>query len=288
MLFYNMKIHYLYLLLLGVFVFSMESCKKQVSSTADNDIQFDTIHSVRNYHIDNDSTQPSSNLKVTFIYPKYYTDGALLDSLQEIFISSFLDEHYSHLKPTEAITAYEDAYIENYKQDVNIYIKDRVSGASHDDNDNYFSYYETISNEILFNKGKILSFQVKQVNYKGGATSYEYLKNHTINLETGKLMMEDDIFNSGFEKFLSSIFKDRLMKSNKVQTINDLENLGYFGIDEIVPNNNFYVDSKGITYIFNKGEYSAYQLDAIKIFIPYDELSLVLKENSPISQFIEK
>lgn len=56
--------------------------------------------------------------------------------------------------------------------------------------------------------------------------------------------MEDDIFNSGFEKFLSSIFKDRLMKSNKVQTINDLENLGYFGIDEIVPNNNFMLTVK--------------------------------------------
>lgn len=275
-------------MLLGVFAFSIGSCKKQVSTTADNDIQFDTIRSVKNYHIDNDSTQPSSNLKITFIYPKFYTDEALLDSIQEIFISSFLDEHYSHLKPTDAIAAYENAYIENYKQDVKIYIKDRVSGVSHEDHDNYFSYYETISNEILFNKEKILSFQVKQVNYKGGATSYEYLKNQTINLETGRLLMEDDIFNPGFEKFLSSIFKDKLMKLNKVQTVNDLENLGYFGIEEIVPNNNFCADEKGIAYIFNKGEYSAYQLDAIKMFIPYEELSLVLKENSPISQLIEK
>lgn len=283
-----MKIHYLYLLLFGVFVFSMGSCKKQVSSTADNDIQFDTIYSVKNYHIDNDSTQPSSNLKVTFIYPKSYVDGAVLDSIQKVFISCFLDEHYAQLKPVDAITAYENAYIENYKQDVNIYIKDRISGGSHDDNDNYFSYYETINNEILFNKGKLLSFQVKQVNYKGGATSYEYLKNHTINLQTGKLIMEDDIFNPGFEKFLSSIFKDRLLKQNKVQTITDLENLGYFGIDEIQPNNNFVLDNKGISYVFNKGEYSAYQLDAIKIFIPYEELELILKEHSPISQFVEK
>lgn len=283
-----MKIYYLYLLLLGVFAISISSCKEQVSSTAENEIQLDTIHSVKNYHIDNDSTQPSSNLKITFIYPKFYTDGAVLDSIQHVFISCFLDEHYSHLAPEDAVKAYEDAYIENYKQDVSIYLKDRTSANNHDDNDNYFSYYETITNDILFNKGKILSFQVKQVNYKGGATSYEYLKNHTINLETGKLIMEDDIFNSGFEKFLSSIFKDQLIKSNKVQNITDLENLGYFGIDEILPNNNFFVDNKGITYIFNKGEYSAYQLDAIKVFIPYNELSMVLKENSPISQFVEK
>lgn len=283
-----MKIHYLHLLLFGVFTFFICSCKKQVSSTADNEIQFDTIHSVRNYHIDNDSTQPSANLKVTFIYPKSYIDGAILDSIQAIFATCFLDEHYSHLKPAEAITAYENAYIENYKQDANIYLKDRSTIGNHDDNDNYFSYYETIVNDILFNKGKILSFQVKQINYKGGATSYEYLKNHTIDLETGKLLMEDDIFNPGFEKLLSSIFKDRLIKSNNVQSINDLENVGYFGIEEMLPNNNFFIDNKGITYVFNKGEYSAYQLDAIKIFIPYNEIELVLKENSPISQFVEK
>lgn len=283
-----MKIYNLYLLILGVFALSMGSCKKQVSGTTDNEIQFDTIHSAKNYHIDNDSTQPSSNLKVTFVFPKSYADAAILDSIQKIFITCFLDEHYAHLKPVDAIAAYENAYIENYKQDVKIYLKDRMVNGDHDDNNNYFSYYETISNEILFNKGKILSFMVKQVNYKGGATSYEYLKNHTINLETGKLLMEDDIFNPGFEKFLSSVFKDRLMKSNKVQTINELENLGYFGIEEMMPNNNFTADNKGITYIFNKGEYSAYQLDAIKIFMPYNELALVLKENSPVSQFIAK
>lgn len=277
------------ILLFGTLAILVFACKKQVSVTSDNEVRFDTIRSVKNYHINNDSTQPSCNLKLTFVYPKSYPDAAILDSLQQIFISSFLDEHYSNLKPQDAISGYENAYVENYKQDVSVFLKDRTNTGEHDENnEDYFSYYETISNSIIFNKGEILSFQVKQVNYKGGATSFEYLKNHTINLKTGRLIMEDDIFNSGFEKLLTPIFKNDLLKTNKVQTITELENLGYFGIEEMLPNGNFYIDNKGITYIFNKGEYSAYQLDAIKIFVPYNELSLILKENSPISQFIGK
>lgn len=261
------------------------SCKKESSAIADNDIAFDSIHSVKNYHLNNDSTQPSCNLKMTFIYPKSCSDAFSLDSLQHIFLTSFFDESYSHLKPSDAVAAYEKAYVDNYIQDVNIYIKDREQ-SSHDDAPAYLSYYETIDNEIKFNKANILAFQVVLTTYKGGSTSYEFLKNKVVNLETGQLISEEDIFNPGFEKLLSQIFKNHLLKANKVQTVNELENIGYFGIDEMIPNDNFLLDNKGVTYIFNKGENSVLQLDAIKIFIPYEDLTLVLKEKSPIKPFL--
>lgn len=283
-----MKIQHLYIIVLILTSVSILSCKKQIASTTDNDIVFDTIHSVKNYYVNNDSTQPSCNIKMTFIYPKSYANEAILDSMKRIFISTFLDDHYELLKPADAVAGYEKAYIENYKEDVNTYLKDRDLSEEHDDNENYFSFYEAISNDIVFNKSEILSFVVKQTTYKGGATSYEFLKNKSISLSSGKVINEDDIFNPGFEKVLSPIFKDYLFKQNKVQNINDLENLGYFGIEEMMPNNNFYINNKGVNYTFNKGENSAYKLDAINIFIPYKELSLVLKENSPVSQFIEK
>jgi hypothetical protein len=102
-------------------------------------------------------------------------------------------------------------------------------------------------------------------------------------LKTSSLLTEDSIFNEGYEKMLNIIFKDKLLEANAVETIDQLENLGYFGIEEIMPNNNFLVDDKGITYTFNKGEYSALQLDEINIFIPYEEITDILKENAPIS-----
>lgn len=280
-----MKYRNIYLGTFFIIVMSLFSCNAKKTPTRDNVIAFDTIHSVQNYHWNNDSTQPSCNLKLTFVYPTSYENKAILDSLQHIFVSCFFDETYALFAPEDAVTNYGKAYIENYKEDVQVFFK---NNDAHDDKEEYFSYYETTSNKITFNQEGILSFQVSQSNYKGGTNSYEFLKNHVVNLATGRLITQDDIFKPGYEKLLTPIFRDYLIKSNKVKSISDLEDLGYFGIEEMIPNDNFLLDNEGITYIFNKGEYSAYKLDVIKIFIPFKEVDLALKKDSPISQLFDK
>jgi len=223
-----------------------------------------------------------------FIYPVSYQDKNILDTIQKIFLSYFFGQHYQEVPPTEAVEKYTTNYIENYKEDARIFFKEKVLDRSEDaSRDNYFSYFETISNNIKYNKADILCFQVIQTNYKGGQNSYKQVHNYTINLVNGKLLTEEDIFVSGYEKVFNTIFKDRLKAENKVTTIHDLEDLGYFGIEEMAPNGNFTIDDKGITYIFNKNEYSVLQLDEIVIFIPYNEIELILKDDSPIAIIFE-
>lgn len=264
----------------------MSSCKhKEQESVKQNPIEFDTIYVTRNYHINNDSTKPSCNLKIIYTYPKTYPDRAILDSIQHIFNTGFFDESYINNTPQEAVDNYTQSYINNYKRDFDIFFNENIAL---DDSDKYFSYYETLSNQIKYNKDNILTFQVLQTNYKGGADSYQYIKNYSIDLESGLLITESDIFKAGFENALTPIFKDLILKINQVKTTLDLDNLGYFGIDEIIPNGNILVDNQGITYIFNKGEYSAYKLDPISLTIPYSELSSLIKEDSPVSKFLEK
>lgn len=266
------------------------SCKYNLSNEKDNNITFDTVRISDNYQIDNDSTMPSCNLKLTFIYPKSYEGNpSMLDSLQDIFISNYLDPSYATFKstPLKALEKYKDAYIKNYLHDIDVFYKNK-NRQSHDDGEKYLSFYETVDNNILYNKNDILSFQISQTNFKGGTTSYLLLKNYSIDLKTGKVIFEKDIFNADYEKALSEVFKEHLLRDNNVKTIADLEDIGYFGIDEITPNENLLIDNKGITYIFNKGEYSTYKLDPITIIIPYDEVEYLLKKDSPISQFIEE
>lgn len=271
-----------FLILLALYTLS---CKQKEVPTEDNHIEFDTIRVASNYHLDNDSTKPSCNLKLTFVHPIAYKNTEILDSLNQIFISGFLDETYSYLKPEEALKKYEQTYISNFKRDLDVFFNAQVA---QEESNKYFSYYEIIKNEIKYNKRNILAFQVNQTNYKGGTDSFQFLKNYLIDLKTGKLITEDDIFKSGFENTMTPIFKDYLLKKNKVKNIAELDNLGYFGIDEMVPNGNILADDKGITYVFNKGEYSAYKLDPINITIPYSEIEYLMKEDSPIFKFADK
>lgn len=278
-----MKYFALYVSVLLFIVAGFFSCRPAENPLADNEIGFDTIRTVRNYHLDNDSTKPSCNLKVTFVYPSAYKDEVMLKSLQEIFVSCFLNESYEGLSPENALKSYESAYVENYKEDARIFSRDKTED---DEDEVYSSYYEIDDNDITFNKGGIVSFRKNQTNYKGGATSYVFAKNFCIDLKTVKLLAEDDLFNEGYEKAFGMIFKDYLLKVNKVKTIDELEDLGYFNVEEMIPNGNFLLDDKGITYAFDKGEYSGYKTDPIIIFIPYKDIIPLIKENSVISKFV--
>lgn len=278
-----MKNSVLYFLGITAFIITcVYSCRPKADATAENDIQFDTIHATRNYHINNDSTLPSCNLKLTFVYPVSSGNESILDSLQRMFVSCFFDEQYTGMMPDEAVKNYEDNYVESYKEDYRIY---SMNDGNYN-NEGYSSYYEIDNSEIKFNKGGILSFQVTKINYKGGAGTYDFLKNYSIDIKSLKLISEEDLFTEGYEKALGKVFRDYLLKIKKVKSLTDLENLGYFGLDEMIPNGNFILDDKGITYIFNKGEYSNYKTDAINIFISYNELVPLLKEDSPISKFV--
>lgn len=275
------------LFVLLIFCVVLYSCRNSnTKKLEDNDLIFDTIRSTVNYHMDNDSTLPSCNLRLTFTYPSESSDKALLDSLQHIFISNFFGEEYVYLDIKEAVKAYEKAYVENYKEDARIYLEDKFADSN--PKETYASYYEVDSSSIYFNKGGILSFQVTQINYKGGAASYDFIKNYVVDLELKRLLTEEDIFKEGYIEPLGKILQTKLISSKKVKNLDQLENMGYFGLDELIPNGNFLINDKGITYIFNKGEYSSYKVSVMTLFLPYDEISSLLKEDTSVSRFISK
>ncbi len=114
--------------------------------------------------------------------------------------------------------------------------------------------------------------------------SYETVRNYVLDLSSGELMAEGDIFSAGYDLALRPILQGSLLEAHGVKSVQELEDLGFFGIDEIVPNKNFLINDKGITYTFNKGEYSAYQLQVPEVFIPYTAVRSLLRENSVVSK----
>lgn len=274
------------------------SCNKAKSSKfrADNGIVFDTIFVNKQHFLKGDSSKSSCNIRIKFVYPvssKY----ANLDSLQQIFVNRFFGSAYDSLDVQEAVNKYVDGFILNYEQDAATFQKtwnnantDDIFAPvfTHDDDmklisEKFYPYNETLSDTVFYNAYGILSFQVKQTNNKGGATTFYSFQDHSLDLNRMEMLTENDIFRSGYDTALQPIFQASLMEQNNVKKLEELEDLGYFGVDEIVPNKNFLVNNKGITYTFNRGEYSAYQLDAPVVFIPYQSIKSLLRDNSPVS-----
>jgi len=261
------------------------SCKKTQPVNVVNEVTFDTIKMVNIYHLDGDSTKPSCSLKIDYIAPVKYTDETVLQKMQkELNVAVFEDELLGLVSPEEAAKKFTLNYIQNYKEEAKTRFPDWAE--SHETED-YFSFYKTIETSILYNNFDLLSYQISSMDYKGGANSYTSYKNVVVNMKTGGLLSEDDIFQSGYEKTLNKIIIDKILAQNNAKKPEDLLELGYWGVEDLTSNGNFSVDNKQLTYIFSQGEYSAPSLGQIRVVIPYKEIYPILKEKSPISVFFE-
>lgn len=284
-------------LVVSLFFISCNRQKGRSMFRADNNIEFDTLSLVARHHLDGDTANPYCNIEVDLVYP--ISSGKMnLEMLQQFFIRNIFGAPYDTLSPPDAVQAYIRNYIENYTADAQTYsesadeireLNNFISGINTSDSEHYtedffYSYYEGTSDSIVYNYHGILSFQVKQSNNKDGAASYDSYRNYVLNLNSGRQVTESDIFNAGYDKALQRLIIESLLEQSNAGSIEELEDLGFFGVQEIMPNQNFLLNDKGIIYTYNKGEYSAYRLDAPQVFIPYEMMLSLLRENSVASK----
>lgn len=267
------------LFLISVFV---SGCNIGTKKTTDNDVTFDSISVDKTYHLLENPENPNCNLQINFTYPAKYDNKDILKKIQQQFVYSYFGDGYENLSLEEATAKYTEDYLNNYK-DLEDEYKAEVAKADETPVGAWFSYFEMSSDDIAYNKNDILSYTVNFENYTGGAHGAHSFTNHVIDMKTGNLIKEDDIFIEGFQEDLAQILIDRIAKQNTVENPKELENIGFFSIDEIFPNGNFLIDDNGITYTFNEYEIAAYVVGATNVHLPYEEIQYLLKKESPIA-----
>ena len=144
------------------------------------------------------------------------------------------------------------------------------------------------SNTIAFNQADIISYTVSFENYTGGAHGAHAYNNYVLNLRTGRPITEEEIFVEDYQDSLARILVDRIARQNNLTDIKELEDIGFFSVDEIYPNGNFLVDEEGITYSFNEYEIAAYVVGVTNVRLPYQDIRHLLKDESPIAHLIDK
>jgi hypothetical protein len=223
------------------------------------------------------------------MYPADCPDTSLLKSLQSIFIAKYFGNSLSDETPQNALRMYKKQYIENYRQfehDEDGNTPEYSFGHHVYDARSSYSYYEFSHNDIFFNHNDILSFVIHIENYTGGAHGSHRLTACTIDLNTGRVLDENDIFCENYSDAIAAAIVQKIVEANKLSNPRELENVGYFDIREIVPNGNFLVNNEGITYIFNEYDIAPYFLGKTEVLLPYDEIDLYINKQGPLAKLI--
>jgi hypothetical protein len=238
----------------------------------ENAVRFDTISIQRTAHWNNDSSKPSCCISIEFVYPDS-ANVRILNRLQNVFISKLLDDSFVGLPPQQAMEEYAQLYIQNFHQ-IDTNQKDTIEGiALHEDETGYL-YHQDLKTKVVFNADSLISFLVETNDYKGGSYSNPAVKAYVFNLKTNDFVQENQFAGQNYEANLSKLLTGKIAVSDDIKE------------DEIVPNNNFTIDDKGLTYYFNE-EDGVFSASTKSIFIPYNELSIYITSDSPLSPFIE-
>lgn len=273
------------LLALFFLLLAATGCQTGTKQAAENDIRFDSIRVDKSYHLLDNPDNPNCNLQLAFTYPVRFSDPEILKKIQADFVLSYFGEDYEQLSPADAAAKYTADYIANYK-DLEADFKEEIEKEEELPVGAWFSYYEMAENEITYNRNDILSYTVRFENYTGGAHGSHTSTNHVVHLKSGNALTEADIFVENYQEHLAQILVDHIARQNKVDDPKELENIGYFSVDEIFPNGNFRVDAAGITYTFNEYEIAAYVVGQTNVFLPYEEIHYLLKKESPIGEIV--
>ncbi len=260
--------------------------KETINPEAENDIKFDSILVNKTYYLLGDTANPFCSLESTFIYPSDYKNKEVLGKISRHFINSFFGEDTASVTPQEAMDKYVLKYIEDYKELESDFITETKITGEKPSQESWYAYYEMSSNEILFNKCNLLSYTVSVEYYTGGAHGGHGYNNHVLYLKNGEELEEDDLFTDNYQDDLSQIIVATIASDNSVSAPEELENMGYFNIKEIYPNNNFYVNEEGITYTFNEYEIAAYFVGKIEVFLSYDKIRHLIREDSPVAPLV--
>lgn len=270
---------------LGLFgyLILMTNCNPK-TKTIDNPVQFDTIQVNESYYINNDTTSPGCNIRIEFVYPDSIKNMKNIRNVQNVFLEKILGESFKDKNPELVIQEFTSQYKEDFNKFVS-HTNDSEYGEDENiyDDETGYSYYIHLHDNILYNKDNFISFTVENLSYEGGAHNSKSVYGYVYNLNTNKMLGENDFAGSKYMENISALLAEKIAEANGVKNIKDLENLGYSSVSDIKPNNNFTLDEKGITYYFNENEIAGTMVGITRVFIPYEELSVYIQKESPIS-----
>lgn len=113
--------------------------------------------------------------------------------------------------------------------------------------------------------------------YSGGAHGNAWSLFISLDLKNRRLMQLPDII-TGDEEALPALLEKHLRKTYDIKDNESLQDFGLFEL-HILPNNNFYFDDKGLSFVYNQYEIAPYSAGMIEFTIPWGDLKELLNRD---------
>ena len=215
--------------------------------------------------------KPDCHLKLEFELPESKSSSKTLDAINTMIIALTQDGSYSdNGKDVEGmIKQYTKSYILNYLEEgidaIANYGEDLEAAA------NWMTYEETCNGKVIYNENNLFSYSVSLYSYTGGAHGNNSNRVATLDLNNRNIISLETMFDSGKLPILQE------------EIVNHLKEDGYQLLNEEIDlTDNFYLNNKGVSFVYDPFDVAAYSDGEIEVTVSWNDIKPLLSVNNPL------
>ena len=275
-----MKTRFFSIVMLLSLTMLIASCGKGGKGKANNGKPAMTV---KTQQLNDKSTFKLSNGEVCTIvadavidYPVATVEGLALDSLQRLFAAYVLESGDSlslqeALRQTVANSMHQYDFMDEPMSD------DEIADVEGQTTINYATSTRVTP---IYNKNGVVTFErvdVVKKNSKVTAVTHRY---YSFDVESQTYIDVNRLFRDDAIADVCQLLKQQLLKQNNASGNEQLNDLGYFNVENITVSRNFFFDENGVTWSYLPNELAVEAVGEPKITIPYGDLTDFQCDNS--------
>jgi hypothetical protein len=280
-----MRTHLVSLVILLAFTMLSTSCGRNGSKYADDGKP--AVTTQKSQQQSNSSFMMSNGERCTIVaeatieYPKTIGENLPADSLQRLF-AAYVLESGDTLSLSEAMNQVVVNSMHQYDFMEGAVSEDDVA----EDSDDMTTLKYVTSTRItpIYNKHGVVTFERVDVVKKNDKVSSVTHRYYSFDVESQAYIDVNRLFRDDAISDVCQLLKQQLLAQNNATGNEQLNDLGYFNVENITVSRNFYFDDNGVTWSFLPNELAVEAVGEPKITIPYKDLEPSLCENSIIDR----
>ena len=218
-------------------------------------------------------------------YPAATASGAPADSLQRLF-AAYVLESGDTLSLQEAMQQVVANSMHQYDFMNGPLSADEAAEAAEAAEEMTTLKYATSTRVTpIYNQNDVVTFERVDVVKKNDKVTSVTHRYYNFDVKTQTFIDVNRLFRDDAIADVCQLLKQQLLTQNNAKGNEQLNDLGYFNVENISVTRNFYFDEKGVTWSYLPNELAVEAVGEPKITIPYADLESYLCEESIIERF---
>lgn len=266
-----MKTHYLQLAILLVVTLLLASCSKSSPGGGGQPavaVKSQQLSEASSFTLSN-GERCSIVAEATIDYPVTGTNGVAVDSLQRLFAAYVLESGDS-LSLQEAMRQVVANSMHQYD-----FMEEPMTEAVADEaaEMNTLKYVTSTRVAPIYNKNGVVTFERVDVVKKNDKVTSVTHRYYSFDVENQTYIDVNRLFRDDAVADVCQLLRQQLLAQNNATGNEQLNDMGYFNVENITVTRNFFFDDKGVTWSYLPNELAVEAVGEPRITVPYADLS---------------